>query len=773
MAARDEAMGGEHVGRSHDSVARAPGSRPGRVLGHLRAAGTTAALLGGATVTALLAPVTGPPAAASATGWAAPAPAYSLGDVLNLPVVAADGTVLRADVYFPTSRCSGSACPNRPAPVAGGFPVLLQQTPYGKQTVVQAGGSFASDVASLVDQGYVVVLADVRGTGESGGTWGLLDPVQATDGALLARWAADELPATGRNRGGITDAVKGLAVNGTVGLFGASYMGINEFLTVHALDADGGPNPVRAMFPVITGNDLYRDVVTQGGIPNVEFSAAYLALLDGLGTVSPLLDPFEEQSTASAHGGVQGSAFLEELAGFPLLAAGHAGQVPQFDVPTVLDVETGGVESVDQNEGFASGYWAQRNPVNALWQVVRDHIPTFLVGGWNDLFQRGELLNYTGLQNAWYDQTTGATEPITGPMHPGQPASPRYQLLMGPWTHLTAGNGSDITTVELEWFASWLPGPAHQSSTPVTQTSTPLHVFELGSGQWDGQHHGGAWLDTADWPVSNAAGPLATKLYFGPGAAAAPLSGSGGTLTTSPPRGTGGADTVVFTGLSSPCSLGTDQWGGGAVRVAATAGGPAFTWPCDANDSSLGAGPGALSYTSGRFGSPAVLAGPIDATVFATSTTPDTELVATVEEVSPSGQSVPLTTGALLGTMRAVDAGNSWGAADGAPLVPFHPYTRGSERPVVPGKVTEYDIEVFPTFALVPKGWALRLTLTTSDTPHMLPTLVDGPGLIGGVYRVQRTAGAASFLNVPLISPSSFPTRCSAAVCMPGGATRF
>lgn len=741
----------------------------------LRSTAITAAVLAGVSVATLLAPATGAPATATATAtsWAAPPPAYSMGEALNLPVVAADGTVLRADVYYPAPRCSGSTCPDRPATVPGGFPVLLQQTPYGKQNVVQAGGSFATDVASLVEHGYVVVLADVRGTGESGGTWGLLDPVQATDGALLARWAADELPGAGPDRRGVASAVKGLTVNGAVGLFGASYMGINEFLTVHALDADGGPNPVRAMFPVITGNDLYRDVVTQGGIPNIEFSAAYLALLDGLGTVSPLLDPLEEQSTASSHGGVPASSFLEELSGFPVLAAGHAGQVPQYDVPTVLDVETGGAESFDQNEGFTSGYWAERNPVNALWQVVRDHIPTFLVGGWNDLFQRGELLNYTGLQNAWYDQTTGARVPITAPMRPGQPASPRYQLLMGPWTHLTAGDGSDITTVELEWFASWLPGPAHASSTPVMQTTTPLHLFEMGSGTWDGQHHGGAWFDTADWPVSNGSGALAMKLYFGPGAAAAPLSGSGGTLSTSPPRGAGGADTVVYTGASSPCSLSTDQWGGGAIRVPQSVGGAAFTWPCDADDSTLGAGPGALVYTSGPLTAPAVLAGPVDATVFATSTTPNTELVATVEEVSPSGQSVPLTTGALLGSMRALDPGNSWAAADGALLDPFHPYTRASERPVVPGKVTEFDLEIFPTFALVPKGWALRVTLTTSDTPHMLPTVVEGPGLIGGVYRVQRTPAAASFLNVPLVSPSSFPTRCSPAVCMPGGATRF
>ena len=35
-----------------------------------------------------------------------------------------------------------------------------------------------------------MVLADGRGTGDSGGDFDLFDPVQSTDGATLARWAA-------------------------------------------------------------------------------------------------------------------------------------------------------------------------------------------------------------------------------------------------------------------------------------------------------------------------------------------------------------------------------------------------------------------------------------------------------------------------------------------------------------------------------------------------------------------------------------------------------
>jgi predicted acyl esterase len=158
-----------------------------------------------------------------------------------------------------------------------------------------------------------------------------------------------------------------------------------------------------------------------------------------------------------------------------------------------------------------------------------------------------------------------------------------------------------------------------------------------------------------------------------------------------------------------------------------------------------------------------VLGGPIDATVYATSTTTNTELVATVEEVSPTGQSVPLTSGALLGSLRAETAGNSWIGGDGQALLPYHPYTKASAQPVVPGAVTRYDIEVFPTFAQVPAGWRIRVTVSTSDTPHLVPTLARLPGLVGGVYQVQRNAGAASFVNLPLAPASAFPTPCTEA----------
>src|SRR5437667_106018 len=74
-----------------------------------------------------------PDAAPAAAGAAPPAwqpePAtFGVGSTSNVGVTMADGTVLRVDVYYPTDRATGK-------PASGPFPVLLTQTPYGKESL--------------------------------------------------------------------------------------------------------------------------------------------------------------------------------------------------------------------------------------------------------------------------------------------------------------------------------------------------------------------------------------------------------------------------------------------------------------------------------------------------------------------------------------------------------------------------------------------------------------------------------------------------------------
>ncbi len=168
--------------------------------------------------------------------------------------------------------------------------------------------------------------------------------------------------------------------------------------------------------------------------------------------------------------------------------------------------------------------------------------------------------------------------------------------------------------------------------------------------------------------------------------------------------------------------------------------------PCADDDRLTGAGPWAITYTTAPLAHAETVGGPVTATVYASATTTETELVAELEEVTPSGASYPLTEGALLGSLRAIDRGRSW-TAGGLTVLPYHPYTRSSARPVTPGAVTEYQIQIFPTLATIAAGDRLRLTLATVDTPHLVPLPRQLSQLAGGVYTIARSAAAPSSLT--------------------------
>jgi uncharacterized protein len=639
-----------------------------------------------AVVAALIATAAAAQAAtASAASWQPGPEKYGVGQHTNVPVIMADGTVLRADVYFPTNLSTGAAA-------AGPFPVILTQTPYGKGSGSAAsfpGGEQLAGLSGtspyLVKRGYIDVIADVRGTGASEGSWGLFDPVQASDGAELVRWAA-----------------KLAHSNGKVGTLGASYLGIIQLLTAGHLGPD---SPLKAMFPIISANDVYRDTAFDGGLLDTEFGGIFLGLTAGLNLANPLLESFVQQPT--------NDDVLQAL-------TDHIGGLLAFHASLVANVETDGDQAYDE------AYWRARRPQSILGRVVKNRIPAFMVGGWFDLFQRGEPLNYSDLQNLEAGRGVGL------PMRPGQQASGRYQLMMGPWYHVTAGEGIDMNRLELAWFDRWLKGKA----TGIDQTKTPLHLYQLGSGKW---------LDASRYPIEGAT----PQTYY---------LGAGKGLAKTKPGAAGGSDQVVWTGLSSPCGLSTEQWGAGVLQlILESAGG---SDPCAGDDSTTQVGPGAVSYTTAPFAKPQVLAGPIDATLYAKSNRPDTEFVVTMEDVAPNGNSRPLTAGAFLGSFRQLDGARTWRAGDGRPLMPYHPYTRASKTAVQTGTTTRFDIEVRPTFAKLATGHRLRVTISTSDVPHIVPSPPQIADLAGGVYGIQHNSAAASFLELPLAPADSFTKAC-------------
>ncbi len=136
-----------------------------------------------------------------------------------------DGAHLLVDVHRPAG--------------GGTFPVLIAASPYPRQIqdlgapmgFIEAG---ASDF--FVPRGYVHVIANIRGTGGSDGTFGLLDSQERRDMHDLVEWAAAQ-PWS----------------DGNVGMIGISYFAMTQLEA-----AVERPPHLKAIFPVAVTSDLYE-----------------------------------------------------------------------------------------------------------------------------------------------------------------------------------------------------------------------------------------------------------------------------------------------------------------------------------------------------------------------------------------------------------------------------------------------------------------------------------------------------------------------------------
>lgn len=160
----------------------------------------------------------------------------------SLYVPVRDGTLLAMNIYRPVKDG---------VPVAERLPVLFSFTPY-RARYRDANGRIAElalpgrDAASrLLEAGYVLAVADVRGKGASfGARRGFQDRTEAEDGHDLVQWLASQSWSAGR-----------------VGMLGCSYLGGT---TVHV--ASTVPPALRAIFTGASDLDKFS-FVRNGGIP--------------------------------------------------------------------------------------------------------------------------------------------------------------------------------------------------------------------------------------------------------------------------------------------------------------------------------------------------------------------------------------------------------------------------------------------------------------------------------------------------------------------------
>lgn len=554
-----------------------------------------------------------------------------------------DGVELFYSVSLPADE-QGNVAP-------GPFPTILTQTGYNADVpFIPAVNDY------LVKRGYAHVSVDVRGTGNSGGTWEAFgENEQADYGEVMDFVAAQDF------------------CNGNVGTWGASFMAITQLFTAaHQHPAH------KAMFTIVPMVDAYRDIVFTGGQTNVGFIPLWMGLVTGL-TVLPTAATFSDPAAA-----------------LPNLISDTLNAVAGFQVPIIASALLGGEEHV-----YDGDFWRTRSPIEYLDNTT---IPTFVVGGLNDIFQRGEPLLYEHLKN-----------------------QASTKLLIGPWMHLGGSQGAglpqdgvpDLNSLALQWFDQY------------------LRDMDVGAEQMPNvtQYYYGAeeYRTATDWPHTDA---QAQRWYLR----------EGGLLSPQPPAAGEAGSTVLQLPINGLCSTSSAQWTAGVLGATGV--------PCF-NDNRLNEALLETTFTSLPMQQDYTINGPIQADIWVEPTAAlDVGVSVKITLVGEDGSSREITNGLLSARHRAVDEQRSR-FLDGQMIQPWHPFTVEAESDApARGEAILLQVEVFPTSLVVPAGSQLRVAVGASDFPHGLPPLTDLLGQVVGTYTLLTDAEHASSVVLPVLPAS-------------------
>jgi uncharacterized protein len=359
-------------------------------------------------------------------------PDYGMTHDFDVEAPMRDGIHLLADVYRPDSE--------------GTFPVLVAASPYPRQ-IQNIGAPFGFIEAGASDfwapRGYVHVIANLRGTSGSGGTFGFMDGQERRDLHDLVEWAAAQ-PWS----------------DGNVGMLGISY-----FASTQIEAATQQPPHLKAIFALEATTDLYESAVHHG-LMSSSFVTTFLAMI---GMTSGRTNKLWRNHLVNAigdllrtpriHGKFASSNGDAAMAGLRALLKLHHDPHPWDDLWRQIAVE---------------------HPIRDEWWEDRSMVP---------LFDRIQIPAYLGCD--WENV----------PLHlPGSLAIIKALLASNPNVRVAMLGDLGISwpweTMHIEalaWFDHWLKG----RDTGILEG--PKVRYQLRKGEADG------WHSADTWPVAGVA----------------------------------------------------------------------------------------------------------------------------------------------------------------------------------------------------------------------------------------------------------------------------
>jgi uncharacterized protein len=455
---------------------------------------------------------------------------------------------------------------------------------------------------------------------------------EATDGYDTIEWAA-RLP----------------KANGRVGMYGFSYPGATQWLP-----ATLRPPHLVTIVPAMTASD-YRDGWTyEGGALDLSFAIDWPLTTIANSAVRRYPDgaALDAEMDAAAT-----NEFIKWYWHLPLRTFPPLHPRDQRVAPYFFDWLA---------HPSDDAYWRQWSIRRRYGQVT---VPSLNFDGWYDIFVKGALENFAGMRSRG-----GSAVAREG-----------TQLVVGPWLHLPWGREvgeldfgpeatNPINELQLRWFDHWL-----KRSANGVDTDPKVRVFVMGANRWR----------TADtWPLP---GTRYQRWYLHSGGDANTASGDGRLSRTRPRAG-------PRTAASRRRAAATDRYTYDPTRPvpsiggrfqASVPGGPFDQRPVLRR-------PDVLVFTSDRLRRDLEVTGPIEVTLWASSSALDTDFTAKLDDVHPDGRSILIE----YGIQRAR-------------------YRTSQTRPTLirPGRVVKYTIEVWPTSNLFKAGHRIRLEISSSNFP--------------------------------------------------------
>lgn len=469
--------------------------------------------------------------------------------------------------------------------------------------------------------------------------------------------------------------------NGKVGTYGASYMGATQWLA-----AKEAPPSLKAMVPSITASDYHDGWTYQGGafslFFNVSWTMAGLApatLLRGRGDAA---FGAELSAVMSSIDAMREKMDFAPLSEFPMFKAG---------APYFFDWL--------KHPGY-DNYWRALSIEESHAKI---NVPTLNIGGWYDIFQRGTIRNYAGMRSR------GAGSGREG-----------ARLLIGPWSHAVpfqnlvgavdfgfrSGPVSvDVDGMQLRFFDQWL------KDKPGIGAESAVRLFVMGSNQW---------RDESEWPLK---GTEWRRYYLHSRGRANSMYGDGALSTEAPASEP--ADSYLYNPNDPVPTV-----GGGLCCYPGALQGGAF------DQQSVEHRADVLVYSTEPLPDDLEVTGPIELTLYASSSARDTDFTAKLVDVSPCGSALNLTDG----IMRA-----RWRESQNTPAM------------LTPGDIAEYKIDLWSTANVFKKGHRIRLEVSSSNFPRFDRNPNTGHDLFAdaemrpAMQTVMHDRKHASFLTLPVI----------------------